>query len=119
MRFLTDQDVYAVTTRLLVTLGHDVVTASSIGQSQAPDSQLLETARQQDRILVTRDRDFGSLVFLQNLRVGVIYLRISPSTLNSCHRELEGVLLLRPEEQLSRCFTVIEPGRHRIRRLPA
>jgi hypothetical protein len=31
MRFLTDQDVYAVTIRILSDLGHDVVAAAQLG----------------------------------------------------------------------------------------
>ncbi len=41
MKFLTDQDVYAITVRFLMELGHDVITASEIGLSQADDSDLL------------------------------------------------------------------------------
>ena len=35
MRFLADQDVYAVTIRLLSGMGHDVVTASQLGLARA------------------------------------------------------------------------------------
>jgi predicted nuclease of predicted toxin-antitoxin system len=38
MKFLLDQDVYAMTARFLVELGHDVVTASRIGLSEADDA---------------------------------------------------------------------------------
>jgi len=31
MKFLTDQDAYAITVRFLVGLGHDVVTAAQVG----------------------------------------------------------------------------------------
>ena len=55
MRFLLDQDVYAVTAGFLRSLGHDVVTAAQLGLSQASDVQLVTTAKQQDRLLVTRD----------------------------------------------------------------
>ncbi len=34
MRFLADQDIYAVTVRLLRDAGHDIVTASEMGASQ-------------------------------------------------------------------------------------
>jgi predicted nuclease of predicted toxin-antitoxin system len=92
MRFLLDQDVFAATARFLRELGHDVVSAAAIGRSQASDSELLTIAQEQDRILVSGDRDFGRLVFVGNLGAGVIYLRILPSTLGSGHRELETVL---------------------------
>ncbi len=58
MKFLTDQDVYAVTTGFLIHLGHGVVTAAQLGLAQADDADLLEVAQDEGRIFVTRDRDF-------------------------------------------------------------
>jgi len=59
MKFLLDQDVYAVTARFLSDLGHDVVPVAQVGLSQADDQDLLRMAQEQGRIFVTRDRDFG------------------------------------------------------------
>jgi predicted nuclease of predicted toxin-antitoxin system len=113
MRFLADQDVYAATVRLLSGLGHDIVTAAQLGLAQAEDAELLRVAHRDCRIFVTRDRDFGVLVFVQ----GLIYLRILPSTQASVHAELERVLKLYSEQELQSSFVVAEPGRHRIRKL--
>jgi predicted nuclease of predicted toxin-antitoxin system len=118
MKLLLDQDVYAATARFLLELGHDVVPVATIGLSQAPDQEILRVAQEQNRILVTRDRDFGNLVFVKNLGAGVIYLRIMPSTLSVVHAELERVLNLHTEQELARAFVVVESGGHRIRRLP-
>ncbi|HKS40850.1 MAG TPA: DUF5615 family PIN-like protein [Blastocatellia bacterium] len=85
MKFLPDQDVYANTARLLGDSGHDVITAAEIGCSQATDSELLNFAQEQERIFVTRDRDFGGLVYLKKIGAGVIYLRVLPSTLQAGH----------------------------------
>jgi predicted nuclease of predicted toxin-antitoxin system len=117
MKFLLDQDVYAATARFLSELGHDVVPVAQIGYSQADDSDLLRTAQEQGRVFVTRDRDFGGLVFVKGLRAGVIYLRILPSTQNAVHKEFERVLKSYREDEIMRAFVVIEPGRHRFRRL--
>ena len=78
MRFLVDQDVYAVTTRLLISLNHDVVTAAEIGMSQESDINLLRRSHDENRLFVTRDRDFGGLVFIKSLGGEIIYLRILP-----------------------------------------
>jgi predicted nuclease of predicted toxin-antitoxin system len=118
MKFLLDQDVYAVTARFLNDLGHDVVPVALVGLGQAEDEEILHVAQEQGRILVTRDRDYGNLVFVQALGAGVLYLRILPSTQNGVHAELERVLSTYPEEELARAFVVIEAGGHRIRRLP-
>jgi predicted nuclease of predicted toxin-antitoxin system len=117
MRFLLDQDVYALTARFLAAQGHDVVTASQAGCSQASDSALLQTAQEQGRVLVTRDRDFGEIVFLKKMGRGVIYLRVRPSTVQAVHRELAGLLQEYSEDELRKAFVVVEPGRHRFRRL--
>ncbi len=117
MRFLLDQDVYAATARHLADRGHDVVRAAQLGLSRAEDEKLLEAARDQGRLFVTRDRDFGRIVFLTRLAAGVLYLRMSPSTQASVHGELDDVLGTYVEATLSQAFVVIEPGGHRIRRL--
>lgn len=65
MRLLLDQDVYAVTARFLVDAGYDVVLVAQIGLSQASDEEILRTAQEQNRILITRDRDYGNLVLLE------------------------------------------------------
>jgi len=118
MRFLLDQDVYAATAAFLKAAGHDVVTVSEIGLAQAADEEILDRAHASDRILVTRDRDFGALVFLGQRRAGVVYLRLTPSTLRSAHEELARTLRQHPETELQRALATIEPGRHRFRRLP-
>jgi predicted nuclease of predicted toxin-antitoxin system len=119
MRFLLDQDVYAVTGSFLIDLGHDVVRVAEIGMAAASDANLLTAAHDQNRIMLTCDRDYGSLVFIKDFGAGVIYLRIRPSTHNSVHAELKRVLDRYSEEQLSRAFVVVEPDGHRVRHLHA
>ncbi len=69
--------------------------------------------------MVSRDRDYGGLVFIGNLGTGVIYLRILPSTQEGVHQELGRVLQTYSEEELQGAFVVVEPGRHRFRKLPS
>ena len=116
MKFLLDQDVYATTLRFLSGLGHDVIPVAQIGLARATDEDLLKTAHDQNRIFVTRDRDFGNLVFVKGLGAGVLYLRILPSTQNAVHGELERVLKTYSEDELKNAFVVIEAGGHRFRK---
>jgi predicted nuclease of predicted toxin-antitoxin system len=117
LNFLLDQDVYALTARLLRGLGHNVVTASELGLSRASDSVLLRRAQQDQRIFVTRHKDFGALVFIERLGKGVLLLRITPSTVEATHTELVKILNTYPPEELALAFIVIEPGQHRFRKL--
>lgn len=112
---LLDQDVYAVTAGFLMDAGYDVVVVSQLGLSQAPDEEILTIAQAQQRILVTRDRDYGNLVFVKGLGAGVIYLRIVPSNINSVHSELLRVLETYSEIELAGAFVVVEEDRHRFR----
>lgn len=117
MKFLLDQDVYAVTALLLTGLGHDVITARQLGMSRADDEELLRVAHSQTRIFATRDRDFGNPVFVQGMKGGVVYLRLLPATMNVVHDEFERVINDYSEQELLSAFIVVEAGGHRIRRL--
>src|SRR5262245_21208309 len=55
------------------------MTLSLLDNSGAEDTELLRVAHEQGRVFVTRDRDFGGLVFVQGSGPGVVYLRILPS----------------------------------------
>ncbi|MBV9387675.1 MAG: DUF5615 family PIN-like protein [Chroococcidiopsidaceae cyanobacterium CP_BM_ER_R8_30] len=116
MRFLLDQDVYAIVVKFF-DAGHDVVLAAQIGLSQASDEEILRIAQGQNRILVTRDRDYGNLIFVRNIGTGVIYLRILPKTVNSVHNELAKIIETYSEVELERAFVVVESDGHRFRKL--
>lgn len=118
MKFLTDQDIYGTTVRFRQSLGHDVVPVAQIGLASAYDPDLLQAAHAQERIFVTRDRDYGGLVFVGRAGRGVIYLRMLPSNQDAVHEELARVLTVYPEKELLANFVVVEPGRHRFRRVP-
>jgi predicted nuclease of predicted toxin-antitoxin system len=116
MRFLLDQDVYAKTARFLRAEGHDLLQVSELGLSQATDETILSTAQTQNRILITRDRDYGNLVFVQALGTGVIYLRILPTTLAAVHAELGRVTAQYSAAELSKAFVVVSNDGHRFRK---
>jgi predicted nuclease of predicted toxin-antitoxin system len=116
VRFLADQDVYQVTIRFLRENGHDVLTAREANLSRAEDITVMLHASEDNRILVTRDRDFGHLVVRRDLMAGVLYLRSTPVALDSIHTELAQILETYSEEQLRSAFIVVEPGRHRYRK---
>ena len=67
MRFLLDVCAsYGVLRTTLVEAGHDVASVADVNP-QALDSEVLAMAVEQDRILVTEDKDFGELVFVRGL----------------------------------------------------
>jgi predicted nuclease of predicted toxin-antitoxin system len=116
MRLVADQDVYAATVRVLRDVGHDVASVAEPLPAQAADEDVLRCAHQHQRVLVTRDSDFGALVFLRTMPAGVIYLRLGPPTLAIVHIQLLHVLATHTETELRTAFTVIEAGLYRLRR---
>jgi predicted nuclease of predicted toxin-antitoxin system len=116
MKLLLDQDVYGLTVRFLIEVGYDILTLAQLDMSQAPDEEVLKAAQSQNRILITRDRDYGNLIFVKGLGSGVIYLRMQPNTLAAVHSELLRVLELYAEADLIGSFVVVEADKHRFRR---
>jgi predicted nuclease of predicted toxin-antitoxin system len=68
VKLLADQDVYQATVEFLRQAGFDVVTARGMGLDGASDIHLLRVAYREKRVPLTRDKGFGSLVFLAGAR---------------------------------------------------
>jgi len=118
VRLFADQDVWRVTVGLLRQWGHDVVTAEEVGMSRSSDKEVLLYCKSKNRILVTRDKDFGHLVFAGRVPCkGVVLLRITPWNADKVHVELKRILDNHKESEIQRSFTIVEPSRHRIRKL--
>ena len=117
MRLLADQNVYEVTVRFLLDLGHDVVRARDLGLSTASDEKILRRATREGRVLITRDRDFGRLVFLEGkVHAGVILLRITPQAVSEVHLHLQKFLDRYGTMPMKNVFVSIGPSGFRIRR---
>jgi predicted nuclease of predicted toxin-antitoxin system len=77
LRFLADQNVEAPIVESLRSAGYDVLQIAQTLPVHATDPHVLEHARQDSRILVTNDKDFGELTFLQRkLACGIVLLRM-------------------------------------------
>lgn len=117
MKLLLDQDVYETTARFLISIGHDVLRIAELSMATARDEENLSKSIELERIFVTRDRDYGNLVFVKGIQCGVLYLRILPSDMESVHKELQRVLEIYDENELKDTFVVIESQRHRFRKI--
>jgi predicted nuclease of predicted toxin-antitoxin system len=116
MRWLIDECVDADLAATLRQSGHDVVYMSEVA-SRTTDAEVLRRAREENRLLLTEDKDFGDLVFRQLKPVrGIVLIRIDPS-----RRSRKPVRLLaaigRFGDGLFGRYTVIEDARFRSRPL--
>ena len=97
--------------------GHDVLAVVE-GYAGAEDTDVAEMARADGRILLTQDRDFGRLVYALNQETnGVIYMRYD-SRVREAFAEEVAAVIEREGDRLANAFSVLQPGRIRIGRLP-
>ncbi|HEX2165165.1 MAG TPA: DUF5615 family PIN-like protein [Thermoanaerobaculia bacterium] len=119
MRFLADQNVEQPVVTRLREAGHDVCQLAETLPVRAVDEQVLRQAREQLRILVTNDKDFGELTFLQGeAAAGVVLLRMpSADSRRKAERALRAVVLF--GERLNGSMVVVTEKAIRRRTFPA
>jgi len=116
IKFLADESCDFVVVRALRSAGYDILAVSEEFAS-ASDLQILERAIAEDRIIITEDKDFGEWVFAHEEKVhGVILIRY-PGNLRSKLGDAVNILTAEHGSDLVRSFTVLEPGRARIRKM--
>lgn len=117
MRFLVNENISRTVIRELRTQGHDVLSVKE-SMGGASDEVVLVRAREENRLIVTQDKDFGELAFRWGLLPpsGVVLLRLTGESPESDNRlTLE---ILSGAEDFPGNFVVAESGRVRIRPLP-
>lgn len=117
MRFLADENVSRFVVEGLRAAGFDVDAIGTASQG-ASDEDVLAAAAREQRILITKDRDFGELVIRQRLEVGGVVLLELERLSNQAEADLVLSILTTNTDKLSGNLVVIEPGRARIRPLP-
>ena len=115
MKFLFDQSADFRLIPHLRDYGHDVVAISRNYPPSLPDEDVLTIAREEERILIVADRDFGELIFQQELaHAGVIFFRLPGATLHTKIEHLSTVLKEHMDELARGEFLVVTPGRIRL-----
>jgi len=112
VRFLADESCDFAVARTLRSAGHDVLAIAEVSP-RIGDEEVLKQARDEKRVLLTEDTDFGELVYAEGLgSSGVILFRF-PSTARRAMAEAALDVTNRIGEELSARFTVVQPGRVR------
>lgn len=114
LRFLADESCDFAVVRELRRAGYDVFAISEV-TTRSNDRQLIKQAVNEDRVLLTEDKDFGWLVYVSQAEsAGVILIRFPGNARSS----LPGAILdlVRDHSrQLAGAFVVVQPGYIRIR----
>jgi predicted nuclease of predicted toxin-antitoxin system len=114
MRFLIDESVGIDVTLYLRSVGHDVRAIAELAP-QTSDSDILAWAVQEQRIVITINKDFGELVFRSGqAHRGVILFRLRDE--NAANQvQLLAAAVSQYASHLSGRFTVISETGVRIR----
>jgi predicted nuclease of predicted toxin-antitoxin system len=116
MKFLLDANVeYRLATHLL-SLEHDVKTIAGDYPSALEDTEVLSIAVKEKRILLTNDRDYGELIFRQQLpHHGILYFRLKYSKDISMKLQLLDTVLDEYKDHLQD-YLVVTPNGVKIRK---
>jgi predicted nuclease of predicted toxin-antitoxin system len=109
---MADEGCDFAVVRALRMAGFDVLAIAEV-MNRSVDSELIERAYRERRVLLTEDKDFGWLVFVAHAdSAGVILIRYPG---NARHTLAEAVtrLALERAEQLPGAFVVLQP--HQVR----
>lgn len=120
MKFLIDNALPPRVAELLVSAGHDATHVRAYGMHAASDEAILARAREEDRVVVSADSDFGSILAAQEVERPSFILFRDPNLLSASdyvETLLPTLPLLEPELK-SGCVAVFRRGRLRVRRLP-
>jgi predicted nuclease of predicted toxin-antitoxin system len=110
VRFLFDQSADFRLIPHLTSLDHDVQAISREYPAGLPDEEVLAIARNEQRILVTADHDFGDLVFRRRLQhTGILLMRLPGAALQTKEKRLT-YLLTHYQDQLHEFVVVTERG---------
>jgi len=115
MQFLLDESADYPLARFLARLGHDVTCVAQDYPHALRDRDVPAIALEEQRVLITNDRDFGELIFRQRIpHAGVILFRLGSEDLSTKRAWLAYVLEHHSRDLKD--FVVVTDGRIRVRR---
>jgi len=92
LKFLADENIpYSVVKRLQKE-GFDILSVYDVKRG-IPDQEVARISSEEDRILITFDKDFGMILFVENLKMpGLILLRFPPKSADYIYSKLKTTL---------------------------
>lgn len=116
MNLLADESVDSQIVELLRHDGHEILYVAEM-EPGISDEEALKRANERNALLITADKDFGEMVFHQNLLTvgGVVLIRLAGLSAGRKAEIVSKAIESRGAE-LPTAFSVISAGRLRIRR---
>ena len=113
LKFLADVNVERGIIKSLKEHGYDIIWVADVNPAMI-DEDVLKLARDDKRILITNDKDFGELIFYQKLLSnGVILFRTKDLNSHDKSRILQN-LLFKYNTKVPGYFIIISPKKYRF-----
>ena len=116
-KFLLDADMPKSSAEVIRSLDLDVVDVRDLGMRAAKDKEIIDYALENNRIIITRDMDFGEILRYPN-HPGAIILRLpSEFTSQQLNKVLKDFLGSVEQKILKGAIIIVELSRYRRRSL--
>ena len=119
MKFLGDMGISPKSTEFLQTLGYDAVHLLDQDLERLPDSEIMEKALTEGRIVLTHDLGFGDLLAASGERLpSIIIFRLQNMKPQNVNRYLQAIISQYSNELKQGVVVSVTEARIRIRDLP-
>lgn len=116
MRFKIDENLPIYLAELLSGAGHSATTVYDESLGGAPDQQLIQVCRDEQRVLITLDLDFADIrTYPPAAYAGLIVLRLASQDKSSVLAVFDRLLPSLDEQPLQGQLWIVSEGRIRIR----
>lgn len=118
IKLIGDMNISPQTVTVLQQQGWDIIRVLDVLPASASDVEILNFARQENRVIVTHDLDFSMLVALSGYnQPSLITLRLSSTDLNTVNQKLLEILPQIEQQLQAGSAITIEDTAVRIRQL--
>ena len=119
MKILADMHISPITVLFLRKLGYDVIRVNEILSPSASDKLIVETAINNNTVILTQDLDFSQIIALSGKsQPSLISLRLLSSRIEYVNSILEKILPRLEDDVKKGSIISVEDNRVRIRKLP-
>ena len=115
MTFLLDHCVWRETGDFLHKAGFKCLTLRGVGDPGASNGEVIALAQKHKAVLITRDSDFSNLgLYPPGSHLGIIFLRITPDTIDDVHNLLLQALRNLPQDEYQGNLLIITSTTYRL-----